>query len=129
MGSPAVQSETNFSIKRENFPQALDALKKKYVGFLGGFEHLEEAVMLFNWQLQINETTGDAVGIWFLEASIDGDEEFFALIAKFVEPGSFIVMYGCEADVWRWFFDGVLHNQTGQVVFQPLPFAVGAKDN
>jgi len=67
---------------------------------------LEEAINAWNWEILIDNDSGDVFGISFLGEKSGDEEKLFETIAPYVEKDSFIEMTGEEGEMWRWVFNG-----------------------
>jgi len=74
------------------------------------------------WELELDEKTGDAVGIRIMDGStkVTDEEDMFGALAPFVEAGSWIEMVGEDNCLWRWTFDGEkCHETYPEIVWDP----------
>lgn len=79
---------------------------------------LAELMSIWRFDPEIDPATGDIVGVRFEGQKIGDEDEFFKVIAPFVEAGSWIHMSGEDGAQWRWYFDGeTCTEQPGRVVF------------
>ena len=66
----------------------------------------------------IKHDNKDITSIWFEGEKLGDDEEFFGVLAPFVENGSYIEMRGEENAHWKWVFkDGECIEIGGSVIF------------
>ena len=67
---------------------------------------LEKAVKAWRWYLEVDDKTGDVVGIGFEGEKLGDDDVLFRALGPFVKKGSFIQMSGEDDCAWRWCFNG-----------------------
>lgn len=117
MGYCMTQADSSFHIKREKQDAALKAIKalaenppkwgyswvdEKYVRA----NDLQTALDDWRWETELDDETGDIVGINFGGEKLGDDSVLWKAIAPFVEKDSFIQMAGEDGAVWRWVFNG-----------------------
>lgn len=134
MGISMYVHDVQFFIRAENKQAALGALRA-FGGKVGAAGHpqwgpswidfsdcpsLEAALDKVGWATSL-DPTGNVEGLDFLGDRYREDDRLFAVIAAFVDAGSFIVVE-IESEYSRWLFDGdTLHDQEGRVEFDELP--------
>lgn len=106
---------SEFTMKKENMPKALEALKgMPDVAFENLIARKEQilqcstlvgAMASLNWKLEIDKN-GDVCGIEFQGEKLHHDDTVMDVIAPFVEKDSYILMSGENRAVWSWQFDG-----------------------
>lgn len=68
---------------------------------------IEGVLEAWRWEPEVDEKTGDIVGVSFRGEKLGDDEVLWKAIAPFVESGSFIAMNGEDGGAWCWrFTDG-----------------------
>ena len=112
MGYCIDQGETEFTIKKENQAEALQALKnavvsnpttKYYDAQILASKTLKEALDAEYWEAELNEA-GDIVGLYHAAEKLHDQETELSLISPFVEEGSFLQFSGEDHKQWRWVF-------------------------
>ena len=122
MGYCITQIDSGFHIPLENHKDALLAIiklhhqtwpgllgskKKPYIAdfpFVNGkkiikAKTLEKALKEWRWELY-----NDCNEIHFTGQKIGEDKQLFSTLAPFIKDGSYIVMVGEDAKIWRWHF-------------------------
>jgi hypothetical protein len=123
MGYDIRQLSTRFRIRLKHFPAALSALQLHIAGtidltypysFQEYFDTCNE-----NWFFTTDFDTGDIEHVTLVdEAESHEDYRLFAILAPYVEPGSFITIVNDAAVYWQWQFrDGKLYEVDGVPVF------------
>lgn len=80
--------------------------------------HLEDALDELGWDAEMDEDY-NITDIQFSAEKLGDEAEFFALLAPYVEAGSFIEMRGEDGERWRWTFDGsTMREQRATVSWQ-----------
>lgn len=70
---------------------------------------IEGVLEAWRWEPEVDEKTGDVIGLEFHGEKLGDDEVLWKAIAPFVESGSFIEMHGEDGGQWTWnFVDGKL---------------------
>lgn len=84
---------------------------------------LPELFRVWRYFPEIDEATGDIVGISHDTQKMGDEDQFFAVLAPFVQAGSWLHMSGEDGSHWRWYFDGdQMTTQEGRIVFDvPTP--------
>jgi len=131
MGYCIEQKATDFFMKAEDKPKALEALKaiandtdRMGGGSFSGGERtfhfswcdmsyvndtvFEKAFKKLRWETEeYQDDEGNIIDIEFYGEKLGGDEEYILnAIAPFVKAGSYIEMYGEDGNIWRWAFNG-----------------------
>lgn len=95
---------SDFTIRSAEVPGALKALCDSF-DRMEQIATLEEALGEFDWEV-CREVNGDITDILFEGYKYSEEREHaLAVIAPFVESGSYIEMMGEDGAQWRWFFD------------------------
>jgi hypothetical protein len=103
------QVSSKFQIKAERLPALLTALKSLEAGrWISQSEidratTVEEILRAWRWSPTVNEDS-DFVDIFFTGEKSGDEDTLFAVLAPFVEDGSFIEMRGEDDTVWRFLF-------------------------
>jgi hypothetical protein len=97
MGYDYYQEEAQFRLAHEQYAAALAALQQ-----VRPVSSLAEA--LDPWVLDL-DLSGDIIGLELRGERLWGSREVFAVLAPFVELGSFIRIRGEEGEEFRWTFD------------------------
>ena len=121
--------DSNFVIKKENFEKALESLKSVFVpenmtcyDYINGKEYphfswvstklvlesktLEEALEEIRYESKY-DSDGNICRIEFTGEKYGDEDIFFAALAPYVEPGSFVSFEGEDGERWQWkFTDG-----------------------
>ena len=128
MGYFMEQTDSNFTIKKENFRDALNSLKAVFtpdkmtcIDFIRGkeFPHfswvrtdivlnaetLEEALEEIRYTPTCNDN-GDIVDVEFNGEKYGDENIFFTALAPFVEKDSYISFEGEDECRWTWCFNG-----------------------
>lgn len=128
MGYCIEQTDSNFTIKKENFRDALNNLKAVFtpdkmtcVDYIWGkqlphfrwvntdivlnAETLEEALVEIRYKPVLNDN-GDIINVEFIGEKYGDEEIFFAALAPFVENDSYISFEGEDEHKWTWCFNG-----------------------
>lgn len=128
MGYCVSQRDSSFAIKAINIPSALMALHA-YVdkvnegcphpaGYFKKLDDFCEQLGDFDWNVEVDDKSGDINYIWFTGDRLGREEEFFDAIAPYVEAGSYIDMEGEDGFIWRWRFnDKKCTEYPGSIVF------------
>lgn len=115
MGYCIEQTDSSFTIKKENWDDAFKAVKfqlavktYQWVGtdWFNGLRDIYSILEFWGYQPEFNQDTGDITGINFDRDKLGDEFELFKVIAPFVEAGSFIEMVGEDHISWRWNFNG-----------------------
>jgi hypothetical protein len=103
-----------FLIAKAYHAAAFAALLGSETGLIGVYQSLEELMAASNWPVDL-DTDGNIVGIRCDADTYSGIElRFFAALAPFVRPGSFMLCLLDTADPILWIFDGTrVRQQTG----------------
>ena len=128
MGYYINQTDSLFVIKKENFENALNALKAAFVpdnmncvDYIGGkqyphfswvdtqtvldAEKLEDALIEIRYKPEYDDD-GNIVNVKFTGEKYGSDLVFFTALAPYVEKDSYIAFKGEDDNEWRWDFDG-----------------------
>jgi hypothetical protein len=131
MGYCMSQVESNFSIAKEDFPHALEAMRAMAgddvhydwieKARLAKAKTIQEAFQEWGWGVTFedeeNESNIDSIS--FDMEKKGSEEAMFAAIAPWVEDGSYIEMSGEENDHWKWVFqDGEMKEKNGTIVWK-----------
>lgn len=113
MGYCVSMRVSNFKIKNENLPKALELLKdftkrQDHIMFVNkrtvlDSKMLSEAMEEYRWGIESKE-----YGVkleYFYGEKLGDDFEMFNAIAPVVEEGSYIEMHGEDGETWRWVFE------------------------
>lgn len=113
MGYYMHTGDIQFTIKKENFQRAFEALKKAALrswideSYLSDPKAtLKDALECCRWTPLCHAETGDIINLEFTGEKLGDEDLLFQAIAPFVEAGSYITVYGEEDSIWRWEFDG-----------------------
>jgi len=128
MGYYIEQTDSKFIIKKENFKEALNALKAVFIPEnMDCMDYVEgKNIPHFSWvntQTVLNsDTLEDAlkeiryqpkydnnkniVNVEFTGQKYGSEKVFFAALAPYVEKDSYISFDGEDGDKWTWKFDG-----------------------
>lgn len=127
MGYCIEMTESKFTIKKENFTNALNDLKNVFVpenmttyDYYDGKRHphfswvstesvlesksLEEALKEIRYQ-PVFDDAGNICDIEFTGQKYGDEEIFFKALAPHVESGSYLRFKGEDGDTWTWDFD------------------------
>lgn len=133
MGYCISVQESKFTIKKDNFQKALEAIQA-----LHGKERIEDSGdthffwvdydfykidnlndMLKEWRWAPTFTNGDITDIDFTGEKYGDDDVLFKTIAPFVEAGSFIHFIGEDGNQWKFTFNGKeMKEVSSDTVFQ-----------
>lgn len=110
MGYSAYASDCSFRIASDKLEPARKAVVT-HESFYGNEKSKTLSAAMedwLGWELDMDEETGDAVGIRMVDGSskITEEDDMFAALAPFVEAGSWIEMVGEDNCLWRYVFDG-----------------------
>jgi hypothetical protein len=120
-----------FRLKAEKIPETIKAIKslhgKEPISDSSGshfswvdnqfykLNTIQELMAEFRWKPTTGEN-GDLIDLEFTGQKLGDDEEFFDVIAPFVESGSYIEVEGEDNDKWRWVFkDGKMIRVTPKI--------------
>lgn len=117
--------DSKFEIKKENFDEALDAIKALAYNHDGtGYPFVKcryswvnnndfikatslfDAIEAWGWTPEEKERGGSFSGICLNSEKLGDEEVMFKAIGPYVEKGSYIEMQGEDGARWRWNFDG-----------------------
>lgn len=111
MGYHAEGFDSDFSIRRENFPRAL--------GLLHAEAHEELRDVLAEYGFEGDFTGNGADALWWAGGNYcDSSEDAMSALAPVVEDGSYIDFIGEDHCLWRLCFEGgKMARREGRVVF------------
>ena len=107
MGYSIRQSDDKFTIRKENYEKILLASNCK-VKLYNGEVDTDCIYNLFDgnrWEVDFDDY-GNLDGIQFTGENGHAGDDWLPVIAPYVEPGSFIEMFGEDGRRWRLNFDG-----------------------
>jgi len=127
MGYYMDQSETYFTIKKENKDKALDLLKQFAAEHTGEYwsypacvletHTLGEAFEECGWEV-MEDDDGNIKHIRFVYEKAGDEYNIFSAVAPAVENGSFIEMHGEDTTIWRWVFkDGKCKEEYPKIIW------------
>lgn len=124
MGYCIKMTDSNFSIKSENFAKALEALKGAFkeenmtISDASGkhfswvstkrvldCDTLEKALEEIRY-LSVYDENGDICNLVFTGQKYGDEDVFFNALAPYVEAGSYLCFEGEDGDIWTWAFSG-----------------------
>jgi len=106
--------DSSLAISKDNLGPALDALIAHDPEIFTGASDLSDALQSIDWELDYKHNWIGFTGDRYRESH----ERAFAVIAPFVESGSYIEMVGQEGEIWRWVFDnGCLYEQEAVIAW------------
>ena len=128
MGYYMDQTDSKFVIKKENFENALNALKAAFVpekmdcvDYIHGKQHphfswvdtqtvlnaekLEDALVEIRYEPKYNNN-GNIVNVEFTGEKYGSEVVFFTALAPYVEKDSYIAFKGEDGAEWSWDFNG-----------------------
>jgi hypothetical protein len=112
---------THFTIKTRKVPRAAVALRLSYyrkTSTCASVSNFEDLIKEWGCSVTMNPK-GEAVGITVPTLTSTGDtwnemqtamsdmQTLFNILARFVEPGSYVVYYGSNGTIHGWYFDGL----------------------
>ena len=113
MGYSVYVNETNFMIKKENQEKAFNACKKQLINAdlyswvkqydLDKADHISHYFEAFGWDYE-TDSEYNIVDVVMENEKIGDEDEFFEILAPFIEDGSYIEFYGKDGRKWRWVF-------------------------
>ena len=122
------QMESSFFIKTIDKPIALKAIKDfvaskeriswAYKSEIENARTLEDALEEFRWFPE-NDEEDNIDSIYFQGEKSGDDDLLFNAIAPYVRAGSYIQMCGEDGTIWRFTFDGEIHEEIyAELVFK-----------
>lgn len=80
---------------------------------------LEEALSHWGWEID-SDKDGSLIDFYFTKSQKSGGElVLFSTIAPWVKDGSYIMVFGEDDEIWRWYFkDGACKEQKASLVFR-----------
>ena len=128
MGYCMDQTDSDFTIKKENFTKALEALKAAFIpenmnvsDYINGKEYphfswvdtqtvlnakeLEDALREIRYQ-PVYDDDGNIINVEFTGEKAGAEDVFFVALAPYVENHSYICFEGEDGCRWEWDFDG-----------------------
>jgi hypothetical protein len=115
MGYCITQVDSSFKIKEENLKPAYKAVKEQMAdrayhwnseGWMKGLRDLVAVLEEWRYEAELDDETGDIVGLQFSGEKLGDEFQLFQVIAPFVEAGSYLEISGEDGTVWRWVFNG-----------------------
>jgi hypothetical protein len=123
MGYEIFQREAEFKIKKENFSGVIKAIKSlkgkepitdktgSHFSFVRtedfiNSEDIEKIFYAWRWEIDFSEE-GDIDYIQFVGQNHGDEDILFSVIAKYIEPDSFIEIIAEDGKTWKWVFDGI----------------------
>jgi hypothetical protein len=115
MGYSVSCIDSKFFFPYDKFREAFKIVKKRYPESEG--RNLLELFEWWQWSAGVDDD-GNINGIEFVGENLGSDEDFFRIIAPFVQDDSFIHMVGEEGEQWKWIFkDGKLVTKEPKLVW------------
>ena len=105
MGYEIYLRERNFTVKKENFVPLVQVVREKFPALFDSMDSLRVVFKEFDFSVEADEN-GDLVDLEFPGGRAGNEDEFFAAIAPFVEPGSYLCFEGEDNAIWINRFDG-----------------------
>lgn len=113
--------DTKILIKSENFVKIIESFREKFSDYedvkTEDINTIDDVFWEFGYNIIQNEN-GDIIDLDTVSSDLpDGQEEFFAAIAQYVETDSHIEMKR-EDEYWKYVFEkGKMHRLDGEIVY------------
>ena len=129
MGYHIELRESSFIIEKDNFDAALAAVKAIPAGHYSWVadsfreaETLKASLDEWRYEAYFDKPSGDIVDLFFTGEKSGDEEVLFKALAPYVKAGSYLLFYGEDGAIWRWFFTGKrVIEQYADVTFPDVP--------